>query len=227
MRSIAENIYVAEQPLCMLGIEYGARMTVIRLSNHDLVVISPIALNESLKQKINSIGTVKYLVAPSSFHHLFIKPWTEKYTWANLLMVPQIAKKRKDLQATSVLNQSFNAPWTEELLPLFIPGGKLYSEMVFLHRSSRTLILTDLCFNLQEANSLFARCALSIYGIYKKFGPSKAVGMFMGKKVALKEAIDRIAAWDFQRVVMAHGEILENTTPKDFKSSFDQMLKGV
>jgi hypothetical protein len=225
MRLISENLYVAEQPLSMLGIEYGARMTVVRLSSKELVVISPIALNEKISNDLDAIGKVKYLVAPNSFHHLFMKPWTEQYKDAELIAVPQIVKKRPDLKVSLIVDKNFKSPWGTELDIKFVSGGKLYSESVFFHGASGTLILTDLCFNLHHSNSVFATCALKLYGIYKKFGPSKAVGIFMGRKDNLKTAIDVIAKWKFQRIVVAHGEILENTSPNEFRASFEKMLR--
>jgi hypothetical protein len=124
-----------------------------------------------------------------------------------------------------IIDESFKSLWGTELDVKFVSGGKLYSESVFFHGASGTLILTDLCFNLHHANSVFAKCALKLYGIYKKFGPSKAVGLFMGKKDNLKKAIDVIATWKFHRVVVAHGEILENTSPDKFRASFEKMLR--
>jgi hypothetical protein len=224
MKLISENLYVAEQPLSMLGIEYGARMTVVRLNSRELVVISPISLNEKISKDLDAIGKVSFLVAPNSFHHLFMKPWVEHYKDAKLIAVPQIVKKRPDLNVSMVVDQNFKSPWGTELDVIFISGGKLYSESVFFHGASGTLILTDLCFNLQHSNSVFATFALKLYGIYKKFGPSKAVGLFMGKKDNLKKAIDLIVNWKFHRIVVAHGEILENTSPDKFRASFEKML---
>jgi hypothetical protein len=45
-------------------------MTVIRLSSKDLIIHSPIFIDGSLKDELNKIGSVKYIVAPNKFHHI-------------------------------------------------------------------------------------------------------------------------------------------------------------
>ena len=43
----------------------GGRASIIKLSNGDLFVISPTPIEEGTKEWVDSIGKVKYLVAPN------------------------------------------------------------------------------------------------------------------------------------------------------------------
>jgi hypothetical protein len=224
LRQLKENLWVAEQPMRMLGIEYGARMTVIRLQNGKILVISPIRITDEIKKEVNLLGPVSCIIAPNSFHHLFTSDWVDAYPNASLYVVPQLLKKRPDLKPTTVIDEKFNPAWNNELTPHYISGRSIYSEAVFYHVQSRTLVLTDLCFNLHEANSLFARIMLTVYGIYKKFGPSKAVAIFMGDKKRLRSHVDKITSWPIERVIVAHGEILEGTNAQDVRTSFNHIL---
>lgn len=52
LRKIDHNLWVAEQPLKFMGLEVGTRMTVIRLSNNLILLISPIKINSKLKQQL-------------------------------------------------------------------------------------------------------------------------------------------------------------------------------
>ena len=225
IKQVDQDLWVAEQPLKTLGIAYGARMTVVRLSNDELVVISPVGATSDLLLAVKELGSVKFLIAPSSFHPMFMPDWVKAFPDAKLLVVPQLIKKRPDLKAAFVIDESFRPIWGTDLNLLYVPGGRMYSEAVFLHVPSKTLILTDLCFNLQKADGIFARVMLTLYGVYKKFGPSKAVALFMGDRDRLRQNIDEIAKWDFKRVIMAHGDILENAEPAAVRRSFDQALK--
>ncbi len=45
LKQIDQNIWVAEQPFQYFGLGIGTRMTVVRLANRELVVISPIQVN--------------------------------------------------------------------------------------------------------------------------------------------------------------------------------------
>lgn len=45
LRQVSYNLWVAEQPLRFFGLEVGTRMTVVKLSNNFLVLISPIKID--------------------------------------------------------------------------------------------------------------------------------------------------------------------------------------
>ena len=71
LRQLDNNLWVAEQPLKFMGLPVGTRMTVIRLADNSLLLISPIEITPKIKQQLISLGTVKYLIAPNLFHHLY------------------------------------------------------------------------------------------------------------------------------------------------------------
>lgn len=52
LKEVDTNIWVAEQRLKYWGLEVGTKMTVIRLKNGEIVVISPIKVD---KETINQI----------------------------------------------------------------------------------------------------------------------------------------------------------------------------
>ncbi|MGB3614272.1 MAG: hypothetical protein WBA10_10805, partial [Elainellaceae cyanobacterium] len=54
---IANNLWSTTQPLRFLGLEVGTRMTVVRLSSSDLVLISPIALSKSVSEGDRAAGS--------------------------------------------------------------------------------------------------------------------------------------------------------------------------
>ena len=71
LREIDRNIWVAEQPLRYFGLSVGTRMTVIRLANSELVVISPIQVDNETIARLNDIGDVSHIIAPNLYHYLF------------------------------------------------------------------------------------------------------------------------------------------------------------
>ncbi len=56
LREIDTNIWVAEQPLRYFGLNVGTRMTVIRLANKELAVISPIQVDDPITAQLNELG---------------------------------------------------------------------------------------------------------------------------------------------------------------------------
>lgn len=76
MKKLAHEIWIFDgDPVQFLGLPYTTRMTIVRLSDGGLWVHSPIQLSNSIKEQINNLGQVKYLIAPNHLHHLFLSEW--------------------------------------------------------------------------------------------------------------------------------------------------------
>ena len=75
LRQLAPDLWIAEQPLRFLGLELGARMTVVRLPGSRLLLHSPIARSRELAAEVERLGSPTYLVAPNRFHHLYARDW--------------------------------------------------------------------------------------------------------------------------------------------------------
>jgi hypothetical protein len=70
VRQLDSDLWVSESPLRFLGLEVGARMTVVRLSGGRLWLHSPVPAIPELIEQVRALGEVAYLVAPNRFHHL-------------------------------------------------------------------------------------------------------------------------------------------------------------
>src|SRR5713101_8344143 len=112
--SIADGLWVAEQPLRYLGVALTTRMTIIRLADGDLIVHSPIRLTEGLRSAAASVGRVRFIVAPNRFHHLFVADWQKAYPGAQTFCAPGLDTKRADLKFTATLGDDPPAAWAEE-----------------------------------------------------------------------------------------------------------------
>jgi hypothetical protein len=95
------------------------------------------------------------------------------------------------------------------------------NELVFFHARTRTLVLTDLAFNFRSVDSFVTRVFLRINGALDSFGPSRLGKFaFMKDKPKLRASVDRILAWDFDRVVVSHGDVLETGGHAALRASF-------
>ena len=81
---------------------------------------------------------------------------------------------------------------------------------VFLHRASRSLIVGDICCNFPRDASLATR--LWGWGSWRRprIGPTPPFRAAVRDKTAARASIDRILEWDFDRIVVGHGEIIES-----------------
>jgi glyoxylase-like metal-dependent hydrolase (beta-lactamase superfamily II) len=62
---------------------------------------------------------------------------------------------------------------------------------------------------------------LSSYG---RFGPSRLDPFLIRDRRAARQSLERILAWDFDRVVVAHGDVLENGGPDALRAGYAWLL---
>ena len=118
--SIADDLWVAEQPLRYLGVAPTTRMTIIRLADGTLVVHSPIRLTDELRSAAASAGRVRFIIGPNRFHHLFVPDWQKAYPDAQTFCAPGLDTKRADLKFTAVLGDEPPATWANEMEQAFM-----------------------------------------------------------------------------------------------------------
>jgi hypothetical protein len=150
LRQLDRNLWVAEQPFSYFGLSVGTRMTVIRLADDQLIVISPIQVDDKMTHELNAIGTVHHIIAPNLYHYLFASHFKSIYPEATFWAAPGLKAKRADLQIDRVIDSNDMSLWPglESLLfdgfkTLGLNGFETINESIFFHPESRTLILTD------------------------------------------------------------------------------------
>ena len=103
-------------------------------------------------------------------------------------------------------------------------GPLKVNEFIFFHKESRSLILTDTAFNFDENFPLRTRLASQAIGSYKKLRPSFLEKIATQEKERVKNSVQKILNWDFKRVIMAHGSIVENDAKRKFKEGYEWFL---
>jgi hypothetical protein len=183
-------------------------MTVMRLPDGSLMLHSPVALDEPLRRALEERGRVRWLVAPSKVHHLFLPASVEAFPEALLCGPPGLPEKRPDLHFHHVLGGALPPGWPAEVAVELVAGAPMMNELAMLHRPSRTLVLTDLAFNVNPGPGNRARLFHWLVGATGRFGPHRIVRLGIRDRRAARESLDRVLAWDFDRVVVSHGEVL-------------------
>ncbi len=89
-----------------------------------------------------------------------------------------------------------------------VDGTRVF-EIVFLHRPSRTLIVTDLLFHVVAAPSWKTRLLFRMAGVLGKLTTSRALRLLTTDRTALRASLAHILTRDFDRLVMAHGDIID------------------
>ncbi len=201
LRQLAPGLHVAQAPLRFMGMELGARMTVLQLSK-GLLVYSPIAMDPSA---LNHLGTPRWVLAPSLYHHLYVGPWAEAgwEAWA----APGLDKKRPDVPFHAVLAQD-NHPFGDEIELVALTCFSLTNEVVMLHKPSRSLVVCDLVFNIPPTAPWTTRAIMRAMGGYPGCKTTLLERFGMNKQAARAD-LRAITALDFDRIIVAHGDIVE------------------
>ncbi len=224
MKQLDRGLWVAEQPLRIAGLELGARMTVIQLSGGELLLHSPIRPATDLVREVGSLGSVSALVAPNRFHHLFAEAWLEARPGAQLFVAPGLASKRPDLPRAGVLSDEPELLWKGVLEQVVIRGVPLSNEVVFFHPASRTLIATDLAFNIGPDRSALTRLAFRLSGAYGRLAPTYMERLLVRDRASFRASLERVLEWPFERVIVAHGTVLETGGRRELARGFSWLL---
>ena len=220
LRPVAPDLWVTERPQRLLGIEMGTRMTVVRLVDGGLLVHSPVQLDEVTRRDLDGLGPVRAVVAPNRYHHLHVSAYFAAYPEGRVFGAPGLPEKRRDLPFHAVLSDEAPPLWAGQLHQLVFRALPVLNEVVFWHPPTRTLITTDLVSNIRHAEGLPARMFFWLDGTLGRFNASRMWRLLVRDRAAARVAIDRLLLWDFDRVVLAHGDILETGGRQAMRSSF-------
>jgi hypothetical protein len=221
LREIDTGIWVTEAPQKFLGAEVGTRMTVIRLADGSLFVHSPIRFDEEIRATLDRIGPVRQVVAPNRFHHLYAADYPRNYPEAKLYGAPGLETKRRDLHFDAILSDEAPHAWRGQIDQLVFRGFSPLNETVFFHRPSRTVLFTDLLFNVTHADSAWTRVVLTLDGGFGGPGVARTFRLLMRmRERPVMDSIARILKWDFDRMTLAHGDIVERGAKTVLQSAY-------
>ncbi len=188
-----------------------------------LAVLSPPPDAEALRD-VAALGRIDALVAPNSFHYAGLPGWAAALPEARVFLAPGLRARRPELPPGDELADGAAAPFAAELPHAVFGPVRGVSEVVFLHRPSRTLILTDLCFHVREA-PWRDRLGWRVLGAWRRFGPSRtARWVLLRDRARVAAFVERLCGWDFTRIVVAHGEVLEGASAATLREAFRAYL---
>lgn len=225
------DLWVAEQPLKFMGLPVGTRMTVVRLEDNFLLLISPIHITPEIRQQLNDLGTVKYLAAPNLFHYLYLAQCQQIYSQSQVLAPPGLETKQPNLKIDKIFTQDdiqFGSQLEYTLFAgfqaLIVSQIKTVNEIVFYHPSTKTLIITDSAFNFDNTFPWVTQLAARVIGSYQNLKPSWLEKIAVQDKQQAQKSIDKILSWDFERVIMGHGTIVETNAKRELTAGYQWLV---
>lgn len=240
---VLRNIGAGRHPIVTCSVPFqrfgrvniGGRGTIVSLADQSLAVFSPVALTQTVREKIDTElgGKLKYIIALDQEHHIFLTDWQKQYPAAKVVVPEPLAEKR--------LKQGQLLPTRDDQLIKIRPGGSSVDagfdsefemeyvdahpnkELVFNHKPTKTLIQADMMFNLPATEQMSRTNQSPTAGLLTKLfcsltstqgnamGQRRVLWWFMsaGNRPAYNKSIARINEWDFERIIPCHGDVIE------------------
>lgn len=220
LNCVTDDVWEISTPLRFLSVAVGTRMTVVRFPSGGLLLHSPISIDSGLQEQLAGLGQVKHIVVPNLFHHLFALKAQELYPDAVLSAPKSIEKKQPELRIDRELSIATAVDW-EGVLEQVTIDGSILLETVLFHRPSHTLITADLVENFETHDDWWTRQYLKLGGVYGKAGCHRLLRLAYRDRKAARKSLDRILAFDFERVIVAHGAVITLNAHERIRKAFD------
>lgn len=225
LQRIGEEIWVADGPIAidLAVIPYPTRMTAVRLASGELWLASPVQRTYPQLGALAELGPVGHLLAPTPRHHWRLEPWHELFPDAALwsCRLGPATLGRRTLPARRLSDQP-PAAWAGEIDQARYPGYG-FEEITFCHRRSGTLLIEDLLQLHQPNPSALVNALVRVGGIGVNGGVPRDMRALTRRPLALGWA-NRILSWDFDRLVMAHGPVIDTGAKAWVARAFDWLL---
>lgn len=208
-QSIADGVWTLSYHFSNAGMKVSTRMTVIRLADGSLLSHSAVPLIPVQKTALDALGPLRYIVAPSAMHHLFVGKLAKLYPQAQLYGTEGVLRKRADLPLLEPLPPDREAPWAGELQCLHLNGITLLDETLWFHPASASLIATDVLQCWQGPLSLPVRMYLGLTGGHERLTVPRTVRLLVKDKAAVRAWVQQVKSLPVQRVILLHNSVID------------------
>lgn len=227
LKDVAANVWIVDGPaidyrIASLRIPCPTRMTVIRLKTGALWLHSPIQFDAGLAAALSRLGRVAFLIAPNTLHHEYVEAWKAAYPDA-AIFVPMALLARFETCDPAVLSDEPPEAWRGEIEQSVVEAPK-FTEVLFFHTSSRSLVVTDLMQNFEAgrfSNPVIAIVMRWAGASGPGYGPSIDLRhWFRHRRERVVDALETIRGWQPECVVLAHGGIISGNTGAHIEAAF-------
>lgn len=211
---VCEGVWTIEGPIVPFRvgpftIPCPTRCTVLADAEGSLWLHSPIRFSPSVAEAVRSLGTCRGIIAPNRFHCAHVPHWADAFPEATVLAA-RGTERRLAPVASDRIHVANECEALGNWLDLVLVDGGSWTELVCFHRSSLTLVFTDLIqgFELERVHGRLASLLLRISGAGK--GPMISSELLWlarssGKYRPVRKQLAKIARFSCARVLIAHG----------------------
>ncbi|HVJ90650.1 MAG TPA: hypothetical protein VM580_12665 [Labilithrix sp.] len=226
LNRIADGIWTHDHEIKLPGgLRLPSRATIMRAADGGLVVHSPLSIDDATAREIDALGEVRVLVAPNCGHWMFLKAAKERYPRARVLAASGLANKLGNFEFEPLADGG-RIDGVEDLRFVRIQGAPKMDEHAFFHEASRSLVVSDLMFNVHSCESFAMSLVLRLTGTWKKTAQSRVWRFLVKDHAAAARSAEHVLSWDFERVVVAHGDVIEGDARAQTRHALRWMTSG-
>jgi hypothetical protein len=211
VETIDDGILSAEGEIRMPLGTFPRRMTVAALNGGGTVVFSPVALHEPAMQEVEALGQPRFMVVPNGFHRLDAQVWKQRYPDVKVLCPPGARKRVEQAVAVDATNDVLD---DGEVSFIIADGARRAESALLVQRGAgSTLVINDLVSHIRHPKGLGANIFARVFGFgVKRPQMAREVRwLLVNDKAALARQLRRWAAIpDLKRIIVSHGDIIEN-----------------
>ncbi len=209
MRKLDENLWLLTYPLKLLGADLRRNCSVIRLGSGELVLHTTGPFTADDVAAIRALGRPTWLVDAMLRHDTFSAEGRAAFPEAKAFLAPPGFSDEVNFSTEPIVPAP--AAWSGELEALEVAGVPSMRETVFFHRPSRTLIVCDLVFNFGKDEPVWTEVLLwAVIGSEHHPGMSRPFKLAIKDEAAFRASMDTMLGWDFDRVIVGHGDVIES-----------------
>lgn len=202
--SLAPDLWHAES---MFGSMFPTRM-IVRRTDAGLILWAPVAIDDEMQASLSALGTVHAIVAPNLFHYAHVAGAKERFPEAQVFAPEGLRTRRPNVPIDALLEPGLQLG--SGCAVHAVEGSAVMSEFVLHDPETKTLVVTDLVFNVRRAHNFRSWFVFRVVaGTLGDVGQSRLWKTFVKDKEAAGASMRALCELPFERLMMGHGEVVE------------------
>ncbi|QDP01250.1 DUF4336 domain-containing protein [Thalassotalea sp. PS06] len=226
MQKFGANLFINSTYVKFYGTTLQTRMAVIKTDDNQLLIYSPIFITDAIKQSLADMGKVSWIIAPNKIHNQAVADYIAEYPDALIYGAPGLKERCPDLKVDHVL-QGYQANFLDKDIDMITTAGNcFFSEILLLHKPSKTLIVADFIENMTKSTSSML-WFFKLFGVREKPMSSPEFRLYTNDAQKAQEALEIVDSWDFQQIFLCHGELITENAGGIFNRVCEKFLDKV
>ena len=222
MDPFSEKCWIVNADFKQFGVHLGGRMTIIEVSENRYWVHSPVFPSAGFINNMKHGSTITAVVMPNLYHHKYLNHFQRLFPKARYFAPSGYEEKVKSARIDEEISEKNQRDFGIQAIPIL--GMPRVNEWVFFHKLSKTLIISDLLFNICNSQSWMTRIVMWLNGAYNKLAITRVSKSFVEDKSLFIESIKAIIKLEFSNIILSHGTPIKDNAKDDFKLALSQFV---